>query len=153
MLRGASGAGKSDLGFRLMDRGFALVADDRVELRRDGERLLARAPAALSGLIELRGIGIVAVDAPVVEAPIGLVVDLVAPEAVERLPEPAVAAYLGAAVPLLALDPFAASAPAKIAFALRTPAALGAAAAASLAAAAAAWQECSVGGGGRVVAA
>jgi len=130
LLRGASGAGKSDLGFRLIDRGFALVADDRVELCRDGERLLARAPASLAGLIELRGIGIVAMDAPVAPAALGLVVDLVAPAAVERLPEPACATYLGIAVPLLALDPFAASAPAKIAFALGAPAALGAAAAA-----------------------
>ncbi len=130
LLRGESGAGKSDLGFRLIDRGCALVADDRVELRRDGTRLLARAPAALAGLIELRGIGIVAMEAQVAQAPIGLVVDLVAPAAVERLPEPAFAAYLGLDVPLLALDPFAASAPAKVAFALGSPAALGAAAAA-----------------------
>lgn len=126
LLRGPSGAGKSDLGFRLIERGFALVADDRVDLRRDGEALLARPPAALGGLLELRGIGIVMVEERVEEARIALVVDLVARETVERLPEPATVDYLGVGVPALAIDAFAASAPAKIALALRAPWAVGA---------------------------
>jgi serine kinase of HPr protein (carbohydrate metabolism regulator) len=121
LLRGASGSGKSDLAFRLMERGFRLVADDRVDLRRSAGGLLASAPAALGGLIELRGIGIVAVDpdqrAP--QARLALAVDLVPREAVERLPEPGCAGYLGIALARVALHAFDASAPGKVALALR----------------------------------
>ena len=126
LLRGASGTGKSDLGFRLMALGMRLVADDRVDLRRDGQALIASAPVPLRGLIELRGIGIVPVENALAEARVALVVDLVPRAAVERLPEPAAATFLGLAVPLLALDPFDASTPAKIAFVLASPAAPGA---------------------------
>src|SRR4051812_30268500 len=45
---GPPGSGKSDLLLRLLDRGFVLVADDRVEI--DGG--VARAPETLSGLLE-----------------------------------------------------------------------------------------------------
>ena len=54
LLVGGSGVGKSDLALRLLDRGFQLVADDRVDVE-DG---VARAPAALAGLIEVRGLGL-----------------------------------------------------------------------------------------------
>ncbi|TMJ62451.1 MAG: serine/threonine protein kinase [Alphaproteobacteria bacterium] len=53
LLRGPSGAGKSDLALRLIDGGARLVADDQVELRRAGERVLVTAPAAIAGLIEV----------------------------------------------------------------------------------------------------
>ena len=43
-----------------------------------------------------------------------LVVDLVAPEAVERLPEPGWTLVRGARVPRIALAPFESSAPAKV---------------------------------------
>ena len=55
LLVGPSGAGKSDLLLRLVDAGYALVADDRVCLRAGW----ASAPPALAGLLEVRGIGIV----------------------------------------------------------------------------------------------
>jgi HPr kinase/phosphorylase len=55
LLLGPPGAGKSNLLLRLLDRGFALVADDQVEL--DGN--IARPPAAIAGLMEVRGLGIV----------------------------------------------------------------------------------------------
>ncbi|MFT9435614.1 HPr kinase/phosphorylase [Acetobacter syzygii] len=55
LLLGPSGIGKSDLLLRLVDAGYDLVADDRVDL--EGDR--ASAPTALAGLIEVRGIGIV----------------------------------------------------------------------------------------------
>lgn len=115
LLRGPSGAGKSDLALRLIDGGARLVADDQSELFRRGDRIRVRAPAALSGLLEVRGIGIVRLDA-LAEAPLALLVDLVAPEAVERLPEGAVESVLGLAVRRLALAPFEASAVAKLHF-------------------------------------
>ncbi|GBQ60215.1 HPr kinase/phosphorylase [Komagataeibacter swingsii] len=55
MLCGPSGSGKSDLLLRLIDAGYDLVADDRVCLRAGW----ASAPAALAGLLEVRGIGII----------------------------------------------------------------------------------------------
>jgi len=58
LLRGPSGSGKSDLALRLIDGGAKLVADDQVELALDAAgRVMARAPATLSGLLEVRGIG------------------------------------------------------------------------------------------------
>ena len=113
LLRGPSGSGKSDLALRLIDEGARLVADDRVELAVEDNRLVARSPAAIAGKIEVRGIGIVAV-ASVGRATVGLVLDLVDGAEIERLPEPAHDTLLGIALPRLRLDPFTASACAKI---------------------------------------
>ena len=118
LLRGPSGAGKSDLALRLIDGGARLVADDQVELRRAGERVLVTAPAAIAGLIELRGVGILQVE-PLVEAALAMCVDLVRSAEVERLPEIRCEDVLGVAVPSIALSPFEASAAAKLRFALR----------------------------------
>ncbi len=117
LLRGASGSGKSDLALRLIDGGARLVADDRAELTLSGGQVIASAPAVLKGKIEVRGLGIVSVEA-VPRTPLKLVVDLVAPGAVERLPEPATADVLGVRLPLVRLAPFEASAPAKVRAAL-----------------------------------
>jgi serine kinase of HPr protein (carbohydrate metabolism regulator) len=132
LLRGPSGAGKSDLALRLIEAGAELVADDRVVLQRDDARLIARPPAALAGLIEARGVGILRL-AHRPEVPLALVVDLVAPAAVERLPEPQAERLLGLMLPRLALDAFAASTPAKIRLALAPGAILPLAAAADAA--------------------
>lgn len=118
LLRGPSGAGKSDLALRLLEGGARLVADDQSEVSRRGDRLWVRPPAALAGLIEVRGLGILRLEA-LAEAPLALVVDLVPPEAVERLPQAAVENLLGVAVRRLALAPFEASAAAKLRFARR----------------------------------
>ncbi|MFQ6018528.1 MAG: RNase adapter RapZ [Kiloniellaceae bacterium] len=121
LLRGPSGAGKSDLALRLIDRGGYLVADDRCELRRrdgpHGSALMARAPASIAGKMEVRGLGIFEVPR-LPEARVGLLVDLVAAAAVERLPEQGQEEFLGLAVPCIALDPFEVSAPAKLRLAL-----------------------------------
>ena len=117
LLRGPSGAGKSDLGLRLIDSGARLVADDQSELRVDGVALIVRAPAALAGLIEVRGIGILRLTA-LAEAPVALIVDLVPREQVERLPTPCSERLLGISVPCLAVAAFEASAAAKIRLAL-----------------------------------
>jgi serine kinase of HPr protein (carbohydrate metabolism regulator) len=101
---------------RLIDGGACLVADDQVVVDARGGRLLARAPSALRGLIEIRGIGICAVEAAA-EAPVSLVVDLVPDRAVERLPEPEAETIEGITIRRLALHAFHASTPAKIRFA------------------------------------
>ena len=123
LLRGPSGCGKSDLALRLIDDGAALVADDQVLLEvvmpetGDGS-LAARAPAALSGLLEVRGIGIVKCDA-IATAPVRLVIDLDAAAAIERMPDSETCALLGVDLPRLTLNPFEPSAPAKMRIALR----------------------------------
>jgi HPr kinase/phosphorylase len=101
LLLGPSGAGKSDLLLRLLDRGFALVADDQVQIE-NGE---AWAPASLAGLVEARGLGILRLPY-VPRAKLVLVVRL---ERSERLPMPA--RYDGLDLPMVSLDPWPASAP------------------------------------------
>lgn len=113
LLRGPSGAGKSDLALRLIDGGALLVADDQVEIHREDDRLLMSPPATIAGLFEVRGVGIVKL-AHRSAAPLNLVVDLVAAETIERLPVADNVDLLGCPVPRLALDPWAASAAAKV---------------------------------------
>jgi len=117
LLRGASGSGKSDLALRLIDAGARLVADDQSELHRHGDAIIARAPATIAGLVEVRGIGIFRLDA-LAEAPVALIVDLVPPETLERLPVGRTETILGLTLPLIALAPFEASAAAKLRLAL-----------------------------------
>jgi serine kinase of HPr protein (carbohydrate metabolism regulator) len=117
LLIGPSGSGKSDLALRLIDRGADLVSDDYTVVTRDGDSLFASAPENISGQIEVRGIGIVEMPA-VQAAPLALMLDLAAP--VERYPDvPAAMEIAGISVPLLPLSPFEASAPIKVALALR----------------------------------
>ena len=118
MLRGPSGSGKSDLGLRLIDAGGRLVADDQVALALKGGVLIGRSPPTIHRLMEARGLGLVEVPSAD-EAKITLVVDLVPPTEVVRLPEPAFCEIAGATLPLLRLAPFEASACAKIRLALK----------------------------------
>jgi HPr kinase/phosphorylase len=118
LLLGKSGAGKSDLALRLIALGAKLVSDDRTELFMERGKLFARAPKTIKGLIEARGVGIVALPSAA-KARVALAVSLEHPKS--RLPQrefyklpPA----LSGAVPLLRLAPFEASTPAKIALAV-----------------------------------
>ncbi len=122
LLIGPSGAGKSDLALRLIEGGAQLIADDLVELTRDGRRLMAgypgSAPAELRGRIEARGLGIVAVAAARAPLELALVVEASPPAAIERLPEPSYSQWLEIQVPALRLAPLEASAPTKVRLAL-----------------------------------
>ncbi|MEP4377830.1 MAG: HPr kinase/phosphatase C-terminal domain-containing protein [Alphaproteobacteria bacterium] len=113
LLRGSSGAGKSDLALRLIDGGARLVADDQTELRSVDGVVMANAPRSLAGKIEVRGVGIV--DLPYLDTvPVMLVCDLVAPELVARHPEPRFTCLAGVELQLLAVAPFEVSTPAKL---------------------------------------
>lgn len=108
LLLGPPGSGKSDLVLRLLDHGFVLVADDRVEVE-DG---MARPATELAGLLEVRGLGVVRLP-HAAQASVALAVRLgVGP----RLPEPD--RHQGLGVPLVTIDPAAASAPARVGLAL-----------------------------------
>lgn len=122
LLRGPSGSGKSDLAFRMIEAGCRLVADDRTILARDDARLIAAAPETIHGLLEIRGLGPVEMI-PAAPTPVALVIDLVAPDDVPRLPEPRFETLLGISLPCLKLAPFAASAAAVARLALMRAAA------------------------------
>jgi HPr kinase/phosphorylase len=96
LIRGASGSGKSDLVLRLIDgEGFGLgpiarraklVADDQVLLNIKTGALFASPPQTLAGKLEIRGQGIIETDF-IANIKIHLVVDLVSPAEIERMPE------------------------------------------------------------------
>lgn len=117
LIGGRSGAGKSDLALRLIDRGAALISDDYTFVRRVGSRAIASAPERILGRIEVRGVGIIDM-ATVQEVPVALYVDLSGepvrlPEGKDRL------AVAGIPIPSVALDGHHASAPLKVETALR----------------------------------
>jgi hypothetical protein len=120
LLVGKSGAGKSDLALRLIADGARLVADDRTILFVAKGALHGRAPESVKGLLEIRGLGIIAFPArPKVK--IALVVRL--GREGTRLPAPYLyhmpTALKGAKpVPQIALNARFASTPAKIRAAL-----------------------------------
>jgi len=125
LLRGPSGAGKSDLALRLVEGGARLVADDQTALARQGRSLVATPPGTLAGLLEVRGIGIVKLGRAklLARATVDLLVDLVPPDCIERLPDPARETLFDVDLPVLALTPFEASAPVKLRLALARTAA------------------------------
>jgi serine kinase of HPr protein (carbohydrate metabolism regulator) len=114
LIDGPSGSGKSDLALRALSEGFRLVADDRTLLFVSGGRLFGKPPGPLAGLIEVRGVGVLASEA-LAFAPIVLFVRcLTGDQTAERMPEPGFECLLGVNAPSLSLRPFEASAPAKI---------------------------------------
>ncbi|MEO5494902.1 MAG: HPr kinase/phosphatase C-terminal domain-containing protein [Sphingomonas sp.] len=117
LIEGASGAGKSDLALRLIDRGAVLISDDYTFLSRVGGALMASAPDTIAGKIEVRGLGILAVP-HVDHVRVALVVRLT--DAPERMPsDDTVRKIAGIAIREVAIDPRSASAPIKVEFALR----------------------------------
>lgn len=123
LIEGVSGAGKSDLALRLIDRGGVLVSDDYSHVQRRGGQVVASPPMTIAGKIEVRGLGIIDM-AHVGEAPVALIVAVGEP--VARLPEPGESrSVLGVEIPLLALDGREASAPIKVELALARTGTLG----------------------------
>ena len=121
LIRGASGAGKSQLAWQLIGAAPAhipfarLVADDRAFVEAHHGRLVVRAAPELAGLLEVRGLGIRRLPHEPC-AVVGLVVDLAAADA-DRLPprEALATAILGVTLPRLALAPSQPALPALLA--------------------------------------
>jgi serine kinase of HPr protein (carbohydrate metabolism regulator) len=117
LIGGRSGAGKSDLALRLIDRGAALISDDYTFVKRVKGQAIASAPERIAGKIELRGVGIVTMETAQ-EVPVALYVDLSGepvrlPDGKDRI------AVAGLPIPSVALDGHHASAPLKVEAALR----------------------------------
>lgn len=126
LLRGESGSGKSDLALRFLtlfesgegESRARLVADDQTRLAVRAGKLVAHAPEATKGLLEVRGVGIIEMGA-LDEAELELVVDLTPGCEIVRLPDPLpITTLLGISLPLMRLAAFESSAPAKLKVAL-----------------------------------
>jgi len=113
LLRGPSGCGKSDAALRLVDAGAVLVADDQVDLRSERGRVIARPPSNLAGLMEVRGLGVLPFE-HLTESEVGIVVDLVPADVVERMPVGRETRLVDLDVPLIVLHPFESSFVAKV---------------------------------------
>lgn len=91
MITGESGLGKSELGLELISRGHGLVADDAVDLYRTNQTTIeGRCPELLQNLLEVRGIGLLDIQAIFGETAVRrrmrlkLIVHLVRKETMER---------------------------------------------------------------------
>ena len=108
MIEGASGSGKTSVALGLIDvaraRGLdaALICDDQALLTVDCGKLVASAPAATSGLAEIRGYG-VAEHAFEPSCAITLIGRLVPDRDVERMPETESETLMGIQLPLVRL--------------------------------------------------
>jgi HPr kinase/phosphorylase len=100
LILGATGSGKSSLALGLIGQGASLISDDQTLLERHGEIIILGCPtAAMAGVIEVRGMGLIrSRHSP--QATLALVVDLGQQET-DRLPEPRTLSILGRGVPLL----------------------------------------------------
>ena len=113
LLCGPSGGGKSDLALRLVDRGASFIADDQIELTLRRRGIHAAAVSSMRGYLEVRGLGLTSL--PVMGGTfVALIVDLVPPEDVPRLPQASSRLLLGKKIPLLKLNAFELSTPIKI---------------------------------------
>lgn len=126
LIRGASGAGKSDLALRCISLPMLahiphraeLVSDDQVRLRNVDGAIEVSPPETIAGLLEVRGVGVLTVPYRP-RARLALVVDLVPAGEVPRYPLNATSVeYLSVELPLLRLAAFESSCSIKVILAL-----------------------------------
>ena len=86
LIMGESGAGKSDVALRLIAMGAQLLSDDQTALYAHEGQIYAEAPPSLSGLMEVRGVGIVNL-APAPPAPLVLAVHCELASDIPRMPD------------------------------------------------------------------
>ncbi len=100
LITGAAGAGKTTLALEMIALGAELIADDRVSAWPDGAgRLWLSAPPAITGLVEIRGFGLVRLAARP-RAALKLIADLDHGET-ERLPPRRQRVLSGIACPVI----------------------------------------------------
>jgi serine kinase of HPr protein (carbohydrate metabolism regulator) len=122
LILGPSGAGKSDLTLRLIDSGATLIADDVVEMKREGDKLVLsfppEGPVDLKGKMEVKGLGIMSVPVAPADVPLALVVQSTPREKVELVPDSLESEWLGLNVATIGIGLLEPSAPAKVRLAL-----------------------------------
>jgi serine kinase of HPr protein (carbohydrate metabolism regulator) len=122
LILGPTGSGKSDLTLRLIDSGATLIADDVVEMKREGNDLLLsfppEGPADLKGKMEVKGLGIMSVPGAAPQVALALVVRSTPPAEVELVPESLESEWLGLPVTTIGIHLLEPSAPAKVRLAL-----------------------------------
>jgi len=118
LLLGVPGSGKSSLALRMMERGWGLVADDQVDLAAGDDGLMAAAPAELSGMLEIRGLGIFE-GLAAAPARLALAARLRPASSIARLPQPSRWQALGRDVPEFPLAAADVAAEEKLSWALR----------------------------------
>jgi HPr kinase/phosphorylase len=108
LIEGAPGSGKSTLARLLIAAARAsgadgvLVSDDRTLIEAAHGRLIARPPVAIRGLLEVAGLGLIeSGHAPA--AVVDIVLALVAPQDMARMPEPGTAIFAEVGLPRLAV--------------------------------------------------
>lgn len=115
---GDSGAGKSDMVLRLIEEKKAhLVADDRVDIKKYKEQIIASCPNNIKGLLEVRGIGIVKYPSKP-KTVIQLVVRL-SNLPTERIPEEDFFVFEGVKIPQVTINPKEISSTSKVLAAIR----------------------------------
>jgi serine kinase of HPr protein (carbohydrate metabolism regulator) len=116
LIEGAPGSGKSSLALALIDRGAVLIGDDGVTLETRDVRLWAAPPPTITGLLEVRNVGLTTL--PTCAAPVALVIrlDANAPRSIDAAE---LAERGGHALPLVALYPASAALPLRAEFALK----------------------------------
>ena len=118
LIRGPSGSGKSDLAIRLIDDGATLIADDYVKIDVVGDKILLSPPKNITGLIEVRGIGLITIDS-VRDIPLCFIVDLKPPNVIARTPESRAEIIKGISIPITEIYGLESSAVSKIKIFLR----------------------------------
>lgn len=120
LLLGKSGFGKSDLALRLIEnKGATLVADDRIDVERQNNTIIASCPEAIKGLLEVRGIGIIKVpylELCDIKMAVNLVDDI---KQIERMPENKFYEIHQVKIPLIDIYPFEVSSVDKIVIKLK----------------------------------
>ncbi len=106
LLLGESGAGKSSAALALIEKGAVLVADDYVEVNVENNQVVARCPDTIFGKLEVRGVGIVSMNA-IQSCSVDLVIQCVRDfGAVPRMPDNMLWQELEKKLPLYTLCPF-----------------------------------------------
>lgn len=116
LIEGPPGCGKSSLALALIDRGAVLIGDDGVALDLRAKQLWASPPPNITGLLEVRNVGLL--ELPVGQGPVGLLLrlDRDAPRFVNDADSEVI---LGLPVPQIALYPDTPALPLRAEWAVR----------------------------------
>jgi len=103
MIEGAPGTGKSSLALALIDRGAVLIGDDAVMLEAVGATLLASPHPRVTGLIEVRNLGLTTMPVTgAVPVALVLILDTASPRHIETADS---VERSGVSVPMIRLYP------------------------------------------------